>query len=201
MAKNKNYTIEQLEWLKRVRKKTRNPQLTQKFNAKFGTNISPETLTALCLRNGWVCELPRGREFGHTPWNKGIKTGITPVGCFKKGRANPKKKPIGSEIRRSKQTAIKVAETGDFACDYILKSRYIYQQHFGAIPRGYVIRHKDGNALNFDIDNLEAISGRENALLNKLGFQHEPDELKPALREFIRLKSKIHEMEAKYATN
>lgn len=201
MKKNKNYTPEQLAWLQKHRKTTRTPQLTAKFNTKFGTNISVGTLHALCVRNGWYSDLKRGRPIGYPPWNKGIKTGLLPKSAFQKGRESERKKPLFSEVIRGNDIVIKVAETGDRNKDYIAKRRYIWQQHYGEIPKGMMIRHKDGNPRNYDIENLELISKRESVLLNKLGFQKEPEELKPALREFIRLKSKIHELEQQCQTN
>lgn len=201
MAKNKNYTAEQLAWLKKHRKTTRTPKLTEKFNARFGTEISKGTLHALCVRNGWYSDLKRGREIGAVPWNKGLKTGLLPKSAFQQGHVSERKKPLFSEIIRGGDIVIKVAETGDRNKDYIAKRRYIWQQHHGEIPKGFMIRHKDGNPRNFAIENLELISKRESVLLNKLGFQKESEEIKPILREFIRLKSKIHELEQQCQTN
>lgn len=39
--------------------------------------------------------------------------------------------------------------------------RVVYEQHFGAIPKGYVIYHLDGDHHNDDPNNLEAISRGE----------------------------------------
>lgn len=33
--------------------------------------------------------------------------------------------------------------------------RHVWMQHYGEIPKGYVIHHKDGNKMNNDISNLE----------------------------------------------
>lgn len=42
------------------------------------------------------------------------------------------------------------------------KSQHIHrlnwENHYGSIPNGYIIHHKDGNKLNWDIDNLELLS-------------------------------------------
>ena len=39
--------------------------------------------------------------------------------------------------------------------------RRIYEQHYGQIPQGYHIHHKDGNHYNNNIDNLVALSPQD----------------------------------------
>lgn len=41
------------------------------------------------------------------------------------------------------------------------RARWEWEQHFGEIPKGYVIYHKDGDVYNDDIGNLEAITRAE----------------------------------------
>lgn len=42
----------------------------------------------------------------------------------------------------------------------------LFAQHYGAIPKGNVIRFIDGNSLNCTIENLKMITKKENAILN-----------------------------------
>lgn len=55
----------------------------------------------------------------------------------------------------------------------VLLHRYVWIKHFGAIPEGYQIHHKDKNKLNFGIENLELVKigehQRLHALENQLG--------------------------------
>lgn len=44
--------------------------------------------------------------------------------------------------------------------------REIWKSHFGEIPPGYHIHHKDHNPANNDISNLELISRREHAFIH-----------------------------------
>lgn len=44
--------------------------------------------------------------------------------------------------------------------------RYIWMKHYGDIPEGYQIHHKDGDALNNSIDNLEILPGSEHTSLH-----------------------------------
>lgn len=39
--------------------------------------------------------------------------------------------------------------------------RRIYEQHFGPIPKGYHIHHRDGNRSNNHIENLQCVSAEE----------------------------------------
>lgn len=44
--------------------------------------------------------------------------------------------------------------------------RYVWIYHFGEIPKGYHIHHKDENRLNNDISNLELLQENEHLLLH-----------------------------------
>jgi hypothetical protein len=48
----------------------------------------------------------------------------------------------------------------------IILKRYIWEQHRGKIPRGYVVRYKDDNPARCVLENLECISRKENAARN-----------------------------------
>ena len=47
------------------------------------------------------------------------------------------------------------------------RPRKIYEENFGAIPKGYIIFHRDGNKDNDSPENLEAISRAELVKRNK----------------------------------
>ena len=44
--------------------------------------------------------------------------------------------------------------------------RLIYEEYYGAIPKGYVIHHKDGNKTNNNITNLELLTHTQHASLH-----------------------------------
>ena len=50
--------------------------------------------------------------------------------------------------------------------------RVIWEEHYGSIPKGYIVHHKDGNKLNNSIDNLELLTNEEHTSLHKMGFRH-----------------------------
>jgi hypothetical protein len=47
--------------------------------------------------------------------------------------------------------------------------RVIYEKHYGPIPKGYDIHHKDGDKSNTDPENLECMTKAEHTKLHKLG--------------------------------
>ena len=64
-------------------------------------------------------------------------------------------------------------------------SHLIWEKHYGKIPKGYIIHHKDKDITNDRIENLECVSRKEHTLihLNKI-----PNKSKKLLR--MALKSK-----------
>lgn len=55
----------------------------------------------------------------------------------------------------------------------VLLHRYVWMKYHGEIPKGFQVHHKDGNKLNWNIDNLEMICASEHqrmhAFKNELG--------------------------------
>lgn len=111
---------------------------------------------------------------GHISKNKGkrLKDYATPetiakfkLTQFKPGNCPPNFKPVGSEaIRNDGYIYLKLANPNKWQA----KHRYLYEQARGKIPRGFKVRFKDGNRLNFDLTNLELISNRKLMLLNTI---------------------------------
>ena len=66
--------------------------------------------------------------------------------------------------------------------------RLIYEEHYGEIPKGHFIHHKNGNKLDNRIENLEAISHAEHTKLHSIGNKYwlgkkHTDETKEKLRK------------------
>ena len=110
---------------------------------------------------------------GHTPWNKGMK-GIAFGGHetrFKKGSVPPNHKEVGSErIDEDGYTYIKIAEH----TRWVLKHRHIYEQHHGKLEPHMIVTFRDKNILNFEIENLEAITKVENMQRNTITKYPQP---------------------------
>lgn len=71
-----------------------------------------------------------------------------------KGHAN-NVKPIGSEtVKDDGMVLVKIGNPSK----WVYKQRYIYEKHFGEIPKGYMVVFLDGDRNNYDINNLMAVS-------------------------------------------
>lgn len=131
---------------------------------------------------------------GVAPWNKGIKnsTGFSDK-RFKAGHIPWHTRKIGEErIDADGYVYVKVCDVGNKRQMWKLKHRLLYEQHFGIIPDGTIIRFYDNNKLNISIDNLFAVTKRENVFLNKIRFAEEPLCLKPSILALVKMCSKLN---------
>ena len=89
---------------------------------------------------------------------KTSKQAVRKEGIFKKGHIPANAHKTGTIILRqdgnSKIYYIKVENKKQM----VKLHHYVYEQAHGKIPKGYVIRFKDGNTLNCDLDNLRCMS-------------------------------------------
>lgn len=67
-----------------------------------------------------------------------------------------------------------------------LYHRYVWEKAYGTIPKEHIVRFRDGDSMNCELDNLELVPWTKNMEMNSI--QRFPTELK----EVIRLKSKIN---------
>jgi len=113
-----------------------------------------------------------------------FKKGQTPINTMKDGditfRKRKKRNTQGFFYRLAKGKWIPLAQK-------------IWMDNFGPIPKGGVIRLKDGNPLNCEPENLELITQRENMLKNSISMY--PAELIPIVKMNIKLKRQIKEHE------
>ena len=148
---------------------------------------------------GVSSQIPTGRtgQFrrGQPTWNKGkhfCAGGRSIETQFKKGHIPKQWRPVGSErVNKDGYIEIKVKEPRT----WMLKHRYIWQQHHGEVPKGSMVVFKDGNRKNTDISNLLLITRGLNARLTKMGLQgaREAGAIEQAVMA-ARLEEKIVEM-------
>lgn len=130
-------TSEQRLFLQNTTHLTRRDQ-TRAFNERFSENKSVNSIKLYCNRNG----IHTGRT-GHFP-----KGGI-PLNKGKKNGPCPHAKPTGYEIvGPGGYILIKTLE------GWVFKSRYIWEQHNGQIPKDHQIIFKNGNSKDTNIENL-----------------------------------------------
>lgn len=143
-----HFTKEELQFLKN-NVELPNFLVTEMFNEKFKTSLTVRKIYSAKSRHGIN---------GCTIYGSKYITG------FQKGNIPPKIKPLGSERINQGYTSVKVTEHKKE--NYKAKSRVVWEQHNGEIPKGYNIIFLDGNRQNCDIENLEMVSKSINATLN-----------------------------------
>lgn len=103
---------------------------------------------------------------GHITWNKGLKgIHLSPKSEFKEGQNVGENHPSWKGgLQKNKSD-----------CNYLWidnkkrarRPRVVYEEHYGKIPSGFIIVHKDGDRYNDNPENLEAISRAENLRRNQ----------------------------------
>lgn len=178
----KVYTEEMDEWLRQNVKGVPIAELTKRLNQTFNINVTTKAmyqkLHRLNLNNG----VGPGFKKGFTPFNKGKKR--TDYMCeekikncektqFTKGlninNSNHNVLPTGTErVNKDGYIIVKLPESrkpGKHGL-WISKHQYVYEQHYGKIPKDHVVIFADGNNRNFDINNLICVSKTEQCVLN-----------------------------------
>jgi len=130
-------TSEQRLFLENTTHLTRRDQ-TQAFNERFSENKSVNSIKLYCNRNG--IHTGRSGHFlkGGRSINKGKKMGP----CAHA-------KPIGYEVVGPEGYILIKTSKG-----WVFKSRYIWEQHNGDIPKDHQIIFKNGNSKDTRIENL-----------------------------------------------
>jgi hypothetical protein len=147
---------------------------------KLGLKKSPEYLK----EHVYTIQPNKETQFvkGQKAWNKGMK-GLMIGGSatqFPKGHKPHNWKPEGSI--RTNVDGYKEIKVGK---KYVLLHRHIYVNEIGEIQNDEVIRFKDGNKTNLDLNNLEKISREEHAIRNSV--HNLPEDIK----EVVKLKRTI----------
>ena len=173
--KQHKWTDEEKEYLALIVKGSTYKETTEKMNDKFEYDFSEGQIKGIMARNKLVTGRDVHFKKGSIPWNKGLSyMPNNKETRFQKGNIPHGHREVGSErIIRDGYIEIKVAEPNVWD----LKHRVIYREHYGEIPSGHNIIFADGNKMNFDIDNLIAVSKSEMLILNNNNLRFEDKEL------------------------
>jgi hypothetical protein len=155
---------------------------------------------------GWKPGNSAGRatqfKNGSTPHNKG-KKGFDPGGRARAAQFKPGSKPhnwlpVGTErINDGGYLERKETDTGNPSRDWIGIHRLLWIEHYGKIPDGHYIVFRNGDKTDLRIENLEAITKREQLARNSV--HRLPEELaklcqlKGALQRQINKRMKANE--------
>lgn len=195
---------EELAWIE-ANKTLPRATLHSAFCFQFGrSDISFETLNTLCKRNGWLTGRDTRWQPGSVPSNKGKKMPFNPNSArtqFKKGDRAPNKRDIGYEsIDKSGYVKICVAEPNPWTgadTHMAFKHRWLWEKANGPVPKGMALKCLDGDKLNCDPSNWEAIPFALQPQLNSRfgrGYDEAPSEMKPTIMAIAKLNHKVRQL-------
>lgn len=176
MAKNKHfYTDEEIDFLRKNVTGTLLRDLTVQFNNHFGTDLTYGQIRSAIKNRGLKNGLATTFRIGMEPWNKGTKGICKPNSTsFKKGSIPKNTAKVGDEaIHKADYVYVKVDEPNVWK----KKHHIVYELHHGSIPDGHNIVFLDGNKRNFNIENLMAITKKENLIMNRNGLYSSDPEI------------------------
>lgn len=192
--KRKHYTPEQIDYIRSVASERTSQEITDLFNKKFCENRSMRAIRNVMSRYG-IRNNMQGHatrfEKGQRAWNKGMD-GLQlggEKGWFPKGNAM-RSIPVGSERLEEGYIKIKIADPNVWA----LKHRYLWEEHNGEIPKGYVVLFKDNNRMNITIDNLFMTPHIALTSISRRKIDTEHEEIRPSLFKLAELELKIKEL-------
>ena len=167
---------------------------SQVANRAFSMGLKKSIEFKMSNKSGRHNLIEGGKPFrypkGHEPHNKGVPMSSDVYErvkhtMFKKGGKPHNTQPVGTIHFRTDKAGRTYAYIKIKDKDWRLMHRVVWEQHNGPIPPGHVVRFKDGNTMNWHIDNLEMFHQSGNMELNTI--QRFPAEL----QEVIKLKSKL----------
>lgn len=197
------YSAAELAWLERHRTLPIG-DYARRFQKRFGRDdVTAQHLHALRKRKGW--KTGRTGQFvkGQVSHNKGVKCAPGRGGRhpnarrtqFRKGNRPHNTKYAGHErVSKDGYVEISIEETNPhtgFERRYVLKHRWLWEQKNGPVPEGMCLKSLDGNKLNTDPSNWEAIPQAMLPYLNGrwgLDYQAAHPEVKPALLALAKVK-------------
>ncbi len=193
------YSLEEIEYLKKISPGRTNKNITELFNKRFNLNLGEKAISAVRKRHGIKTGADGRFEKEHAPWNKGKpkswKGGEETR--FKKGNKPHNWVPVGTErVTKGGYIQVKIQE-GKFQHNWKGKHILIWEEHNGPLPKSHAIIFGDGNIRNFDINNLVLVSRRQLLDLNRNNLIQNDAELTKTAVIITDVQRKINERRGK----
>lgn len=189
MGVKKNiYTAEQDEFLRINAPLMSRKELTERFNAKFGTNRSWQGIKLHCNRNGWNSSEDGRFKVGNAPWTTGLdkeelKSHFTEESYQRRSKImkvrNQRTKKIGDEMIMDGFPWVVSSLEPDtpFYKRRKSKRRWVWEQLYGEIPKDHCIVCLDGDPMNCDPSNLYCMPKRYSTMLTQNNWWFKSPEL------------------------
>jgi len=151
--KSRLFNAEEEEFILNNYKGTPHKKLTQMLNEKFDKNHKWEQVKTYCH-------------------NRKLINGLS--GKFQKGRTPHNHRPTGHEFFSDYDGYwfVKVSEN-----KWELKHRYIYEQHYGEIPKGHNVIFVNQDKNDFRIENLKLVKTKDLLVAKNMGLLSNDKEL------------------------
>lgn len=195
-GKPRNYTAEQVKWLRENVAGGSHAEIAAGLNALFGDNKTVEQIKAFLGNRGLSTGRTGQFEKGIVPWNTGTKGVVKPnSGNFKPGSVPANREPLWAERICPKDGYIlmKVPEmdphTG-FPTRYKHKHVWVWEQANGPVPEGMAVILIDSNKLHCELGNLMLVTRGELLLLNLHKYKDQPPEIRPSILALAKLEAK-----------
>jgi hypothetical protein len=195
--------VEQVSFVAKNYKKMSRRELLAALNRRFEIQLRLNQLVAFIKNHGITSGRTGRYKKGSVPFNAGTK-GVMKKnsGSFQQGSRPVNHRPVGSERidKKDGYILVKVAEKNPWnsSCSgwYRHKHVVLWESVHGPIPEGSCLRFKDGNKGNIAIDNLALVSRGENARLNIMGYNGQPEEVRPIVMSLARLDQAVYELQS-----
>lgn len=199
----KLWTDEEREQLKELFPDRKNSELAVRFGYSYDAIAGQASRMKLKKSKAYLRAMgttlnETGKPYlfvkGSTPANKGKKVSpevyaLMAKSMFRKGQSPHNTKYDGHErICKDGYVLVRLHKG-----KYVHKHRLVWEQHNGAIPKGMLLRFKDGNKQNIHIDNLLLISKTDNMEINTI--HRFPPEIKESIHLLNKLKRKINKLD------
>ena len=198
------YLPEELAWIE-AHKDWPRDQLHQGFCARFGRqDVAIGAFKGLCKRKGWMTGRTGCFVAGQVAHIAGKRLAAHPNSMktrFQKGQLPHNTNHIGHErLTVDGYVVISVAEPNPYTpADrrYIQKHLWLWQKLHGPVPKGQCLKCLDGNKVNTDPANWEAIP---RAMLPRLngkfgrGYDAAAPETKPVIMAVTKLEHRAREL-------
>lgn len=164
--KRYRYDDEKLKFVSKYFDTCTYSELADKFNYKFGTNVSAQAMSDLC--------------------NKSLKLKKTRNnGMFSSRLDRPFTRSVGTEVWRCGYIFVKTNDVrhegstsySDMSENWQPKHRVIYENTYGKIPNDKIVIFLDNDRTNFNIDNLYCIDRKINLMMNNFGLMSNNPEI------------------------
>ncbi len=171
----RDWTSTQDSWLRELYPNTPNRAIATLMGRTYPSIKNRATILGLQKSPDYMeTEKPGCFQKGQRSWNTGIKFnsgGRSVETQFQSGHQPANHQPVGTEIldtygyrkRKVRDDAPKGRTYQNWKFVHVI----VWEQHNGPLPKGHLVRFRDGDIENVDPCNLVALSRGENAVINR----------------------------------